>query len=163
MTAESPSTTDRLAEIRARLDAVGHTTWGATYDDYDEDKGSHWKLHFGNGRTADLPGGYDEWHPVLDLVCNAPEDLALLLKRRTLLERAYEDAKDLRDKYERRVIEWREAAEQARAESASLRARLDTAEERLVWTEQECDDLAIQRNHLKNRLEDLGVMVDDED
>lgn len=45
----------------------------------------------------------------------------------------------------------------------SLRGRLDTAEGRLATAEQECDDLAIQRNHLKNRLEDLGVIVDDED
>lgn len=45
----------------------------------------------------------------------------------------------------------------------SLQGRLNTAEVRLADAEQECDDLAIQRNHLKNRLEDLGVIVDDED
>jgi len=53
--------------------------------------------------------------------------------------------------------------DEARVEAARLQERLDTTEGRLAETEQECDDLAIQRNHMKNRLEDLGVIVDDED
>jgi len=98
MTAESPSTTDRLAEIRRHLEMA-------------------------QAATANVPGTF--WHTFT-------EDMEVLLKRRALLERAYEDAKEIRDKYGRRVIEWREAAENAKAENARLRARLDTAEGQLA-------------------------------
>lgn len=71
--------TQRISEITERLNAVGRPHWGATYDDYHEDEGSHWELRLGDGRTVVLHGGYDEWRPVLDLITNAPADLAHLL------------------------------------------------------------------------------------
>jgi hypothetical protein len=107
MSTESPSTTDRLAEARARYEAT------STRDTGDE-------VAFIEAMRVAVA--------YKDLLATAPADIGFLL---SLVD--------------------------------SLQERLDTAEGRLSKTEQECDDLAIQRNHLKNRLEDLGVIVDDED
>lgn len=151
MTSESPDTTDRLAEIRGRLDAVVPA--------------GPWEV-FDNGGTTNIVGeggdpyvahiGNSTWPNTEDVaafVANSPADIAHLLKRVRVLEKAFGHAKESRSKYERRVIEWREAAEsaakerdaykrakqenderfmterdEAREEVLRLRARLDTAE-----------------------------------
>jgi len=82
------STTDRLAEIQARLKTAGPAIWGAHYDGGHPILGPHWDLRLRDGQSAILAGGYDEWRPILDLICNAPDDLAhLLAENASLRER----------------------------------------------------------------------------
>lgn len=152
MSTDSPSTTDRLAEepalVKFEVWLLGKCSLcGVVPLDHEEWQGGK-KWHFHE-------------QPVTDLT----DQQAL----NALVEIAQERCQQTGHKCDwecsllHRSIVTVTAAVQRSTELASLRERLDTAEGRLAEVEQECDDLAIQRNHLKNRLEDLGVIVDDED
>lgn len=140
--------TDRLTEIRARLDAA-LCLWQPEETGRSEATAEDsWRVEWArqtNAGIVDRPEG--------ELIANAPEDIEFLLSE---LEAAQALA-----------ASWQERFEDVRTE---LHRQLDTkdkqldkAQAQLAEVEEERDEYARKHIAATNRLEDLGVIVDDDD
>jgi hypothetical protein len=186
---DTDRTAERAAEIRARLDAISPTMSVRVVDGDNTLQATTARSErlgeFTEGvaglvealgdvkvRQTGVTIADDEEGQDLTFLLHAPKDIAYLLEQHDRDQRhlqmsriAHKHATEQRDKYTRRVIEWREAAEKAAAERDAARSRTRDLEDQLAKARADVDGwtlTATARGVMVSHETDQRVLVADQ-